>query len=158
MNDMETSPAHGNNSPHGKTYHRLTAGKVIRIVGWVISGIVLACFLAIIFGLLVKWLWGVTLTPLFNLPQPTYWQAVGLILLAKLLFGGIGHHHNNRFHPHRHERWHDRDDSHSTKGRSPFDHAFFGAPHGRHYRKFWEQEGKQAFADYLDKQRSKPGA
>jgi hypothetical protein len=71
---------------------RMDRTKVGRIVGWVISGLVLACVFALLFGLLVKWLWSVTLTPLFGLSTPSYWQAVGLIVLSRLLLGGFGHH------------------------------------------------------------------
>lgn len=71
---------------------RLDRSKVCRIVGWVVSGIVLACVFALIFGLLAKWLWSVTLTPLFGFSTPSYWQAVGLIILGRLLLGGFGHH------------------------------------------------------------------
>jgi hypothetical protein len=40
---------------------------VARIVGAVVSGLVLACVIAFFFGFLVRWLWGVTLTPFFGL-------------------------------------------------------------------------------------------
>jgi hypothetical protein len=111
----------------------------------------LACFLALIFGLLVKWLWGVTLTPLFNIPQPTYWQAVGLIILAKLLFGGIGHHHKDPDHFLRQKKWHQRFDGDVGEGRGFFDPIASHMRHGKYYREFWEKEGKKAFEDYLSR-------
>jgi hypothetical protein len=91
MNDTQSYDPPENTSPPGGGC-RLDRSKVGRIVGWVIGGLVLACVFALIFGLLVKWLWGLTLTPLFGLSTPTYWQAVGLIVLSRLLLGGFGHH------------------------------------------------------------------
>jgi hypothetical protein len=91
MNDTPSYESPENTSPTEKCCH-LDRSKVCRIVGWVIGGLVLACVFALIFGLLVKWLWSVTLTPLFGLSTPTYWQAVGLIILSRLLLGGFGHH------------------------------------------------------------------
>jgi hypothetical protein len=150
MDSNQSPHSDGSNIKYSSHYHHLTIGKIARVFGWAISGIVIACFLALIFGLLVKWLWAVTLTPLFNLPQLTYWQAVGLIILAKLIFGGIGHNKDNtRFA--RHKKWHDRFNGHYDNQRSPFNRFLFGAAHGKYYKEFWEKEGKQAFADYLER-------
>ena len=91
MNDASSYDPTENTRPPRKG-RRLDRSKVGKIVGWVIGGLLLACVFALIFGLLVKWLWSVTLTPLFALPTPTYWQAVGLIILSRLLLGGFGHH------------------------------------------------------------------
>ena len=91
MNDHTSyDPSESTNPHEGRC--KLDRSKVGRIVGWVIGGLVLACVFALIFGLLVKWLWSVTLTPLFGLPTPSYWQAVGMIILSRLLLGGVGHH------------------------------------------------------------------
>ena len=43
-----------------------------------------------VFGAAVMLLWNVLLPQLFNLPPINYWQAAGLLILARLLFGGIG--------------------------------------------------------------------
>ncbi len=60
----------------------------------IISGfIVLGIFLVFLFGYLVMLLWNWLMPDIFNLPEVTYWQALGILLLAKLLFGfgGGGH-------------------------------------------------------------------
>jgi hypothetical protein len=116
MNHTDSIGPSGDNTQQPKDVGRLTAGKIARIVGWVIAGLAMACLFALIFGLLVKWLWGMTLTPLFNLAQPTYWQAVGLIVLARLLFGGFGHHKQGN-HSTQHTKWHDRFCGHADKSR-----------------------------------------
>jgi hypothetical protein len=94
MNDTQPYDPSENTSPARECCH-LDRSKVCRVIAWVIGGLVLACVFALIFGLLVKWLWSLTLAPLFGLPTPTYWQAVGLIIISRLLLGGFGHHKPN---------------------------------------------------------------
>jgi len=44
----------------------------------------------VIFAVAVMLLWNALLPEIFALPQISYLQAVGLLILARLLFGGIG--------------------------------------------------------------------
>ncbi len=41
------------------------------------------------FGFVVMGLWNWLMPPLFGLKTITYWQALGLFILAKILFGGF---------------------------------------------------------------------
>ena len=41
-------------------------------------------------GLVVRLLWNWLLPPLFGWPQITFWQALGLLALCRILFGGLG--------------------------------------------------------------------
>ena len=43
-----------------------------------------------VFGAAVMLLWNALLPPLFHFPPINYLQAAGLLILARLLFGGIG--------------------------------------------------------------------
>ena len=43
------------------------------------------------FGAVVMLLWNALLPQLFALPTLNYWQAAGLMLLARILFGGLVH-------------------------------------------------------------------
>lgn len=43
------------------------------------------------FGFVVMWLWNWLVPELFNGPVIGYWQTVGLLILSKILFSGIGH-------------------------------------------------------------------
>ncbi len=71
------------------------------------------CFVAFmaLFGWLVMALWNWLLPALFGLPSISFWQAAGLLLLCKILFGGLsgGHHaHGHGCHPGHNklrERW-----------------------------------------------------
>lgn len=39
-------------------------------------------------GSLLRWLWNITLPELFKVPVIGYWQAIRLILIGTLIFGG----------------------------------------------------------------------
>ena len=41
-------------------------------------------------GEVVRRLWNWLLPPLFGWPQITFWQAIGLLALCRILFGGVG--------------------------------------------------------------------
>lgn len=65
---------------------------------------------AALFGCVVMVLWNWLMPELFGLPFISFWQAVGLLLLCKILFGGLGgshhghggcHHDGNKLR----ERW-----------------------------------------------------
>lgn len=57
-------------------------------------------FIAILFlfGAIVMWLWNWLMPLIFHLGVITYWQAVGLAILGRLLFGCSHHgsHHNGQ--------------------------------------------------------------
>jgi len=46
--------------------------------------------IALLMGWVVMWLWNAILPDLLGLKVIAYWQAVGLLLLTRILFGGIG--------------------------------------------------------------------
>ncbi len=52
------------------------------------------------FGFIVMWLWNWLVPELFNGPVIGYWQTLGLFILAKILFSGMGHGHSQS-HDHR---------------------------------------------------------
>ena len=47
-------------------------------------------------GEVVKLLWNWLMPPIFGLGQVTYWKAVGLLALCRILFGGTGRHGSYR--------------------------------------------------------------
>jgi hypothetical protein len=103
--------------------------RIIRIVGLVIAGVVLAGLFALVLGVVVQWLWNWLMPSIFGLNPISYWQAFGLLFLAKLLFGGFGHHHPS-YHS---KKWfdHDRTD------------------HWKHYNRFWREKGNAAADDLI---------
>ncbi|RPI73875.1 MAG: hypothetical protein EHM45_20080 [Desulfobacteraceae bacterium] len=134
--------------------------KAAHIAGWTVVGLGVAVIFAFLFGILVQWLWAVTLTPLFGFPAISYWQAVGIIILARLLFGGWGHG------PGRERRY---PDSGGCRDHFPWRHkpgknavdAEESAADHKHYAEFWRKQGKQAFEEYLkrmEEENEKPAA
>ena len=68
-------------------------------------GAVLGLVLAGGFAFAVRYLWNHIVTDLFHLPAIGYLQALGLLLLARLLVGGFGHGRHHRW-AHRHGHHH----------------------------------------------------
>lgn len=64
----------------------------------------------VVFGGCAMLLWNWLMPELFGLPSVSFWQAAGLLVLCKILFGGFGgnHHHGHGCHPQDNklrERW-----------------------------------------------------
>jgi len=125
------------------------AVKGLRIAGLVVLGVIGAALFALVFGWLVMLLWNWLMPAIFHLGLITYWQAFGIVVLAKLLFGGMGG-------PHR-----------GGRGRPPWKGSPWGGKpwEGRHgrdewrlYREFWEQEGHEAFERFVQKKDQDSGA
>ena len=73
-----------------------------------LAAILLVSFLG---GTVVQLLWNWLMPPLFALPALTFWQALGLLALTRILFGGLGRHgcrSRDRFTPEQRERFRQR--------------------------------------------------
>jgi hypothetical protein len=68
---------------------------------------VFAVLFVAVFGFVVMRLWNWLLPPLFGWQMVSFWQAIGILVLSKILFGGFrgrpGHH--LRWRRHMMERW-----------------------------------------------------
>jgi|SRR5579859_2104074 len=64
------------------TRFRFGIRKAVAIFMMVIAGI-------FIFGAIVMWLWNTLMPVLFHLPVISFWQALGLLILSKILFSGF---------------------------------------------------------------------
>ncbi len=74
--------------------HKPSIGKIIGIAVFVIVAIT-------VFPAMTMLLWNWLIPTLFSGPVITYWQALGLIILSKILFSsgcGRGRHHKHRNH------------------------------------------------------------
>ena len=67
------------------THKDIVMNKAVKIIKWTILGIVFV----IAFGWVVMLLWNWLVPSIFNLREITFWEALGLLLLGKLLFGGF---------------------------------------------------------------------
>lgn len=123
----------------GKSCAMSTTGRrALRITGMVIGGVIFAVVVAFLFGYIVQYIWNWLMPELFGLKTIGYWQAFALVILARMLFGGLGH-HGRRDSGHFHDKW-----TGWSKERT-------GIPDAdqEHFKRYWEEEGKQAFDDYL---------
>lgn len=67
--------------------------KMLFIIPLAILGVLLFAFIG---GELVLHLWNWLLPPLFGWPVLTFWKALGLLALCRILFGGFGWHRAGR--------------------------------------------------------------
>ena len=124
--------------------------KIFRIVGITVIGIITAVIFALVFGYFVMLLWNWLMPVIFSLKVIDYWQAFGIVLLARLIFGSFGEHwHSDHPHDvHKHEvHRHDDDDEHIHPR---FHHMSHVREYWKYYDKWWEQEGKKSFESYND--------
>ena len=110
---------------------------ILKIIGLTILGLIGAVALAFLFGYVVVWLWNWLMPELFGLKIITFWQAVGLIILARIIFGGFKH--SPRDH---------RPDKFSSRRKRIFKHHPFDK-RWKYYEDYWKEEGKEAFDDYV---------
>jgi hypothetical protein len=127
-----------NTEDFGPRFHPAIRG--LRIVGLVLLGVIAAAAFALVFGYFVELLWNWLMPPIFGLRTIGYWQAFGLVVLAKLIFGAV----HGRGAPARSWR------KHVPAARA---HDWGGRERWRYWREFWEQEGRQAFDAYLERRR-----
>jgi hypothetical protein len=123
---------------------------IFRIIGFTIGGVALAVLFGFLFGWFVQLLWNWLMPNLFGLKMITYWQGFGLVVLAKILFGG-GHGYGHHGRRHRDKFW-----NHHHKHLSGGNEEDAWKPHGsyknwKYYDQYWRDEGKAAFEAYLDK-------
>jgi hypothetical protein len=65
---------------------------------------------AILVGYVVMLLWNALIPMLFHGPVLTFWQAVGMLVLLKILFHNhrVGSWHSHGWHPSYHKQWKER--------------------------------------------------
>ncbi len=116
--------------------------KVMVIIGFVLLGLVTVTALAAIFGLAVQWLWNTLMPEVFNLPEVSYWQAVGLFVLAHILFGSHSSYSGNN------RSGHSRGEKHVHINDDGQHHNYdsLGA--------FWKEYGREAFNEWLSRNES----
>ena len=56
-----------------------------------------------LFGYVTMLLWNALMPLIFSVTSITFWQAVGLLVLARLIFGGLGHHRSKDWNSHRND-------------------------------------------------------
>ncbi len=62
---------------------------------WLVKMVLLGITVLLLVGLVTMALWNWLVPELFSGPEITFWKAVGLLALARILFGGWGGRHCN---------------------------------------------------------------
>lgn len=136
--------------------HFLPARKIVRVAVLALAGVGAMVLFAAVFGWLVELLWNWLMPTLFGLKAITFWQAFGVLLLAKLLFGGVAPRYRGR----RDERWgrRFRERVYGAGAEQEGDADGAPMPGDRHrwplFRQFWREEGRAAFEAYAQKKKS----
>ncbi|HOP11383.1 MAG TPA: hypothetical protein PK629_07820 [Oscillospiraceae bacterium] len=104
--------------------------KPLQITVYVILGVLGVAAMGVLFGFIIMWLWNWLMPAIFNLGEITYWQAIGIFILAKLIFG-FG-----------------SSSSESKSHKEKKNHSDDRGSHWSEYDAWWETEGKKSFEKY----------
>ena len=120
--------------------HEKSVEDFVKTVVKVFFMIVIVILFAFLVGYAVMWLWNWLMPPIFGLTTITYWQAVGLLVVAKFLFG-IGN-HSSKSKPSRKSKRQKMEEW--CKSRNAF-------ADWKHYDNFWKEEGEAAYKAYVER-------
>ena len=116
--------------------HKMRGKSTLEVIGIIIFGGIFITGMAILFGFVLMWLWNWLMPEIFGLPKLTYWKAVGLFILSKLLIGGFGN---------------DCGSKSSSKNKNDCDKKTKkDFSKWKHYNKFWEEKGESMYENYMD--------
>jgi hypothetical protein len=118
--------------------------KGLKIVIWTLLGITFFTTMVSVCGWVIQLLWNATIADMFGLPAITYWQSVGIFILAKILFGfGVGGgSKSNQGRKKKHNSDIDRNEKESeTEGISDLTNE-------ESFQKFWQRDGRQAYEEF----------
>ena len=130
-----------------ENYVQYKVKKIVKIVFIAIFGAIAIAALALLFGYVVMLLWNWLIPSIFGLGVITFWQAVGIVILAKLLFGGFG---GGGGKSGRRKKNMERRLKHRLRERC----SEYGIKEWHYYDKYWEQEGKAAYEAYIERIKS----
>ena len=118
--------------------------KPVKFIGFGILGVIGVAALAFIFGYFVMLLWNNLMPEIFSLSTITYFQAFGLIILARLLFGGFKHPRHDDQHP---------GTNFGSRISDKFRGKFCSDENGKdwsYYDKYWNEEGNKSFSPFVN--------
>jgi hypothetical protein len=116
-------------------HHHGEHGRFRHAARHIVFGVLIAVALVLVFGSVFMLLWNALLPELFAVHPVTYWQSVGLLLLARILTGGLGHGRGGRGH----------------FGRGP------GMPPWKEYDAWWQEVGEKSFSQHARNGKTEPG-
>lgn len=117
--------------------HTLRSKSPAKIAAIVIFGALAIAGFAALFGFITMWLWNALIPQIFGLSVISYWQAVGLLILFKILFGGFGNGGGKS----------GKKDKIRFERNKKNDGSKWAL-----YDQFWKEEGDAAYQDYVRRQ------
>ncbi len=121
--------------------------KIVKVIFMVIFGAIAITALALLFGYVVMLLWNWLMPAIFGLGIITFWQAVGIMILAKLFFGGFG---GGSGRSRRRKKNLEKRLKHRLRERC----SEYGIKEWRLYDKYWEEEGKAAYNAFIERKKA----
>tara|TARA_R110002049_G_scaffold127846_1_gene284955 strand:- start:1451 stop:1825 length:375 start_codon:yes stop_codon:yes gene_type:complete len=106
------------------------------IIGMIIFGTIFIIGLAILFGFVIMWLWNWLMPMIFGLTTLSFWEAIGVFILFKILLGGCG-------------GFGGKDKKKSKKSHCSHDSKGEFSK-WKHYDAFWKEEGNKAYEAYIN--------
>ena len=119
--------------------HKLRSKNPVIVIGTILFIAILVSIFVLLFGYVIMLLWNWLMPDLFGLATITFWQALGIGLLSKLLFGFGGDKDREKKCKH--------DESKKSRRSSKGDFSKW-----KHYESFWQEEGEKAYNAYINRQ------
>lgn len=117
--------------------HKMRGKSPGEIAGMIIFGTIFITGLAILLGFVIMWLWNWLMPMIFGLTTLTFWEAVGVFILFKILLGGCSGFGGK-----------DKSSSKKSKCNNESKREF---SKWKHYDNFWKEEGNIAYEAYVNR-------
>ena len=117
-----------------------------KVVFWAVIGLAGVTAFGLLFGLVVQFLWNATLVPLFEVSAISFWQAVGVFILAKIVFG-FGGTSSSATKSKKEEKREQENEEVSEGAEDLVEESLDLAEIGGNetFRTYWEEEGREAY-------------
>lgn len=119
---------------------------------WIFKGIAIGIMIvafAFAFGWLVMWLWNALIPVIFHGPTVTYMQAIGLLVLTRLLVGRGGGHWGHHKRNHMRNHWREKIKNMSPEEREAYLSRMKGRC-GSFFRAEWEKHEEQKSEEHKE--------
>ena len=117
--------------------------KGLKVAVWIVLGILFFVVMAFVLGWVIQLLWNATIADMFGGPTISYWQAIGVFILAKILFGfGVGGSNSSGSKSRKKKEAEAVSAEPETMPDLAVDETF---------RKFWQEEGREAYEAFRTK-------
>jgi hypothetical protein len=113
----------------------------LKVVVWTVLGIVFFTTMVFVFGWVIQLLWNATIAEMFGLPAISYWQSVGIFILAKILFG-FGFGGGSTASQKKRKKQENVIDRNAI---APESTSVSDLANEESFQKFWREEGQQAY-------------